>query len=42
MKRHGKDGLPRMKGIGGALGLTNLQWGATFKGVMVMPPTMQS
>ncbi|HEY2678439.1 MAG TPA: CocE/NonD family hydrolase [Steroidobacteraceae bacterium] len=24
--------------IGGALGLTNLQWGATFKGVMVMPP----
>ncbi len=24
--------------IGGALGLTNLQWGASFKGVMVMPP----
>jgi uncharacterized protein len=24
--------------IGGALGLTNLQWGLTFKGVMVMPP----
>jgi uncharacterized protein len=24
--------------IGGALGLTNLQWGAAFKGVMVMPP----
>ena len=24
--------------IGGSLGLTNLQWGASFKGVMVMPP----
>jgi putative CocE/NonD family hydrolase len=24
--------------IGGALGLTNLQWGSSFKGVMVMPP----
>ena len=24
--------------IGGALGLTNLQWGVSFKGVMVMPP----
>jgi uncharacterized protein len=24
--------------IGGALGLTNLQWAASFKGVMVMPP----
>ena len=24
--------------IGGALGMTNLQWGASFKGVMVMPP----
>jgi putative CocE/NonD family hydrolase len=24
--------------IGGALGLTNLQWGASFKGVMAMPP----
>ncbi len=24
--------------IGGALGMTNLQWGTSFKGVMVMPP----
>jgi putative CocE/NonD family hydrolase len=24
--------------IGGSLGLTNLQWGSSFKGVMVMPP----
>jgi len=24
--------------IGGSLGLTNLQWGTSFKGVMVMPP----
>jgi uncharacterized protein len=24
--------------VGGALGMTNLQWGASFKGVMVMPP----
>ena len=24
--------------IGGSLGMTNMQWGASFKGVMVMPP----
>jgi hypothetical protein len=24
--------------IGGSLGMTNLQWGASFKGVMVLPP----
>ncbi len=27
--------------IGGALGLTNLQWGVQFKGVMAMPPDPQ-